>query len=55
MAIRESATGGVDAPAVVVFGYLTDVSKLPNWNRAITDVVDTPRRLAPEAVWRVRI
>jgi uncharacterized protein YndB with AHSA1/START domain len=55
MAIRESASGRVDAPPAVVFGFLTDVSKLPEWNQAITDVVDSPTQLAPGAVWRVRI
>ena len=55
MATRESATGRVDAPPAVVFGYLIDVSKLPNWNWAITEVVDVPAELTPGAVWRVRI
>jgi uncharacterized protein YndB with AHSA1/START domain len=38
-----------------VFRFLTDVSKLPEWNQAITEVVDSPTRLEPGAVWRVRI
>ncbi len=55
MAIRESVSGRVDAPPAIVFGFLTDVSRLPEWNRAITDVVDAPTRLVPGAVWKVRI
>jgi uncharacterized protein YndB with AHSA1/START domain len=55
MAVRESASGQVDAPPAVVFGFLTDVSRLPEWNQAITDVVDSPTQLAPGAVWRVRL
>jgi uncharacterized protein YndB with AHSA1/START domain len=38
-----------------VFGFLTDVSKLPTWNQAITDVVNAPNPLAPGAEWKVRI
>jgi uncharacterized protein YndB with AHSA1/START domain len=55
MAIRESVSGRVDAPPAIVFGFLTDVSRLPEWNRAITDVVETPTRLVPGEVWKVRI
>lgn len=55
MALRASATSRIGAAPAVVFDFLTDTSKLPNWNRAITEVVDTPTRLSPGTVWRVRI
>jgi uncharacterized protein YndB with AHSA1/START domain len=55
MAVRESVSARVDAPPVIVFDFLTDVAKLPDWNHAITSVVDAPAQLAPGAVWRVRI
>jgi Polyketide cyclase / dehydrase and lipid transport. len=55
MATRESVSGRVDAPPAVVFGLLTDVSRLPEWNRAITDVVETPTRLVSGAEWKVRL
>ena len=45
MSLRETVSGQVDAPPGMVFGYLIDVSKLPEWNQAITDVVEAgPRR-----------
>ena len=55
MTIRESAGGSIDAPAPTVFEFLTDLSRLPDWNRAITEVVETPTRLAPGTIWKVRI
>jgi len=55
MALRETVSGQVDAPPAVVFGCLIDVAKLPEWNRAITDVVDAPTHLAPGTTWKVRI
>ena len=38
-----------------VFRLVTDVSRLPEWNRAITAVVEAPERLRSESVWKVRI
>lgn len=55
MGIRESVSERVDAPPATVFGFLTDVSRLPEWNRAITDVVETPTLLVPGEVWKVRL
>jgi len=55
MTIRESASGQVEASPAGVFAFLTDISKLPEWNQAITDIVDSPNQLAPGAVWKVRI
>jgi len=53
--VRESASGHVDLAADLVFRYLTDLSSLPEWNGAISDVVDVPDRLVPGAIWRVRL
>jgi uncharacterized protein YndB with AHSA1/START domain len=55
LAVRESASERIDAPPAIVFGFLTDVSRLPEWNQAITDVVEAPTQLAPDALWKVRI
>jgi hypothetical protein len=38
-----------------VFNLVTDVSRLPEWNRAITEVVEAPERLDSESVWKVRV
>jgi hypothetical protein len=38
-----------------VFGHLTDVARLAEWNRAITEVVETPGDLVAGAVWKVRL
>jgi uncharacterized protein YndB with AHSA1/START domain len=55
VAIQESMSGRVDASPAAVFGFLTDVSRLPEWNRAITDVVDAPPQLVPGSEWKVRL
>jgi hypothetical protein len=38
-----------------VFSLVTDVSRLPDWNQAITEVVEEPDRLDAGSVWKVRI
>ena len=53
MTIRESASDSFDAPPARVFGYLTDIARLPEWNRVITGVIEQPAQLAPGAVWKV--
>jgi uncharacterized protein YndB with AHSA1/START domain len=55
MGIRESAGAHIDAPPAIVYGLLTDVSRLPEWNQAITEVVEVPAQLLPGAVWKVRL
>ena len=39
----------------VVFGLVTDVSRLPEWNKAITKVVEAPEHLDSGSVWKVGI
>ena len=52
---KGSATGHVAAPADVVFGMVTDLDRLPTWNRRITRVVDAPPKLVAGAEWVVEI
>jgi uncharacterized protein YndB with AHSA1/START domain len=55
VALRETVSRQIDAPPATVFGYLTDISKLPEWNHAITGVVEAPTPLAPGTTWKVGI
>ncbi len=55
MGIRESARAHIDAPPAVVYVLLTDVSRLPEWNQAITEVVEVPAQLSTGAAWKVRL
>jgi hypothetical protein len=53
--MRDSVTTRVDASPAAVFARLTDVARLPEWNDAITEVVEQPARLTVGAVWKVRL
>ena len=55
MGRRESASARIGASPVAVFSLVTDVAKLPEWNRAITDVVEVSGELAAGLVWKVRV
>lgn len=55
MSQRESANARIDAQPEAVFDVVTSMSRLPEWNPAITEVLDAPARLEPGAVWRVRL
>jgi hypothetical protein len=55
MGLRESASARVDARPEAVLSVVTCVSRLPEWNPAITDVVEAPERLEPGTVWKVRV
>jgi uncharacterized protein YndB with AHSA1/START domain len=48
-----SARGYVDAPADLVFATITDLARLPAWNRRMTGVVELPAELAVGAEWVV--
>jgi uncharacterized protein YndB with AHSA1/START domain len=52
---KGSASRHVDAPADVVFGLVTDLRRLPEWNRRITSVVEQPPALTAGAEWVVEI
>jgi polyketide cyclase/dehydrase/lipid transport protein len=53
--MRESVSTRVQAAPDVVFARVTDVARLPEWNHAITEVVDSPAHLVPGSVWKVRL
>ena len=55
MGRRESASRRMGAAPDAVFRLVTDVSRLPEWNEAITEVVEAPERLDSGSVWKVRI
>jgi uncharacterized protein YndB with AHSA1/START domain len=50
-ATRVSAV--VPADPAAVFGTLTDVARLPDWNAAMRSIIDQPDRLAVGAEWVV--
>ena len=45
----------VDAPATAVLDQVSNIARLPEWNSAITEVLESPARLIPGAVWKVRL
>jgi hypothetical protein len=53
--MRESAHKVVEAPVAAVLARITDIARLPDWNRAITAVTAEPAALTEGAVWKVRI
>jgi uncharacterized protein YndB with AHSA1/START domain len=53
--MRESATARMSAPPERVFSLVSDPSRLPSWNRAITEVVEAPEHLEPGSVWKIRL
>ena len=55
MPLRGSVTEEVGAPAPEVFALVTDVERLPEWNRIITKVVERPPTLGPNAEWVVEL
>src|SRR6185436_13548609 len=53
--MRESFTTRVDVAPALLFARLVDIGQLPEWNHAITEVVEEPSHLASGAVWKVRL
>ena len=49
------AVGNVPSSPSEVFGLLTDVDRLPEWNSIITRVVERPGTLATGAEWVVQL
>jgi uncharacterized protein YndB with AHSA1/START domain len=45
----------VSSPASDVFGLLTDIDRLPEWNSIIVKVVERPETLSPGAEWVVQL
>jgi uncharacterized protein YndB with AHSA1/START domain len=50
-----TAVASVFSPASDVFGLLTDIDRLPEWNRIITKVVERPETLSPGGEWVVQL
>lgn len=53
--MRESVSTHVDASPTAVFARVTDIARLPQWNRAIPAVLEQPQQLIPGSVWKVRL
>ena len=45
----------IDASPEQVFAVVTDIARLPDWNRTIQHVVDAPARLEPGSEWVVQL
>jgi hypothetical protein len=50
-----SVSTHVDAPRSTVLNQITDLARLPEWNRAIIEVLEMPAQLIPGAIWKVRL
>jgi uncharacterized protein YndB with AHSA1/START domain len=50
-----TAAATVSSPASDVFGLLTDVNRLPEWNTIIIKVLERPEALSPGAEWVVQL
>lgn len=50
-----STSAHLDASPATVLERITDIARLPEWNRAITDMVEQPDHLVPGSVWKVRL
>src|SRR3954467_9749004 len=55
MEFHERVTMSVPVPPGPLFELLVDVDRLPEWNRQIEAVVETPPVLQPGADWVVRM
>jgi uncharacterized protein YndB with AHSA1/START domain len=53
--IHGKASGDVTAAPDAVFRLITEVDRLPEWNRAIESVVEPAVELAPGAEWVVKM
>ncbi len=53
MAARSSITAVLDGAPDMVFRKITDIARLPEWNAAMTKVVEAPAELEPGAEWVV--
>jgi hypothetical protein len=53
--IHDSASVQLQADASVVFGLITDIERLPEWNAAIENVVAMPECLVPGTQWTVQM
>jgi uncharacterized protein YndB with AHSA1/START domain len=50
-----TASGMVSSPANEVFGLLTNIDRLPEWNSIIVKVVERPEAMSPGTEWVVQL
>jgi uncharacterized protein YndB with AHSA1/START domain len=48
-------TASVSRPPSDVFGLLTDVDRLPEWNAIVVNVLERPETLSPGSEWVVQL
>ncbi|MDQ3639951.1 MAG: SRPBCC family protein [Actinomycetota bacterium] len=53
--IRESATATIKSAPADVFRTVTDLKRLPEWNKGIVEVVELPDQLQEGSLWKVRV
>jgi hypothetical protein len=53
--IHDRAETTIDADANALFTTVTDLERLPDWNKAIERVIDRPRALTAGASWTVQM
>ncbi len=53
--IHGTATGSVNAAPDPTFGLITDIDRLPEWNRGIERVVERAPELIPGTEWVVKM
>jgi hypothetical protein len=53
--MRDTLQTRLDDAPEAVFARVVDISRLPEWNRAITEVVEQPPDFVPGSVWKVRL
>ena len=53
--IHDHAEATIVADASALFTTITDIDRLPEWNRAIEHVLDRPASLTPGAAWTVQM
>ncbi len=45
----------MEASSAAVFARVTDIARLPEWNRAIPEVLELPPQMTAGSVWKVRL
>ena len=53
--IHGYAEAAIGADAAALFATITDIDRLPEWNRAIEKVLDRPGAITPGAEWTVEM
>ena len=53
--LQGETTAYVNAPPARVFGVITDLERLPEWNERIVGVSERPAALEPGAEWVVKV